>query len=168
MKKFILLAVSFATISAFAAGIAFQTNPLTLIFNSTKKEVGNSNGNIVPGQQSIAQQAATATAQTPQKEVAAAPTPQELVQRCDELLNRYANIVEEAQKVTNNYDEPTNFVQNPFAGRVLTEKEYRYFGVMLDTYENGLDSTTDLQRLPIKYYFYVRELRGYIVNSTKN
>ena len=93
------------------------------------------------------------------------PTANELVKRCDELLAKYADIVKEAQKATNNYDEPRNFQDNPYAGRILTEKDYHYFAILLNGYESGLAGTTVPQQLPIKHYFYIKELRGIITNQ---
>jgi len=158
--KLLALAVTFILVT----GVVAQTQLGIFRFASDSQANGNSNNKEVQGNSGVASANKLGQQVT---DITGNPSAESIVNRCNTLLSEFAGQIETAQQLTGNYEEPINFTGGQFNSRRLSEKDYIYLSKQLDMYEQSLRAASSPNQVPIKYYFYIREVKD-IINNQKN
>ena len=158
--KLLALAVTFILVT----GVVAQTQLGIFRFASDSQANGNSNNKEVQGNSGVASANKLGQQVT---DITGNPSAESIVNRCNTLLSEFAGQIETAQQLTGNYEEPINFTGGQFNSRRLSEKDYTYLSKQLDMYEQSLRAASSPNQVPIKYYFYIREVKDIINNQEK-
>lgn len=162
MQKTKLLAIAVALI--LVSGVVAQTQLGIFRFDSASQANGNSNNKEVQGNSDVASANKLGQQVT---DITGNPSAESIVNRCNTLLSEFAGQIETAQQLTGNFEEPINFTGGQFNSRRLSEKDYIYLSKQLDMYEQSLRAASSPNQVPIKYYFYIREVKDIINNQEK-